>query len=166
MELVPQVFQNVKELSVGIISDTHGLLRPEALKALDGADVILHGGDVGPEKILDELGVIAPVYTVRGNVDYDLWCGRLLNVLMLKLGELTVHMLHDIAHLDSQNLMGADLVVIGHSHKPEIFYREGVTFLNPGSAGPRRFSLPTTVATLDWSLGQKKLSPKLIHLLD
>ena len=166
MELVPTEFQDLKRLAVGVISDTHGLLRPEALRALDGSDVILHGGDVGQEKILDELGAIAPVFTVRGNVDYEYWCGRLPNVLSLTLSGLGVHMVHDIAHIDPHNLKGVDLVIFGHSHKPEIFHREGVTYLNPGSAGTRRFSLPTTVAKVNWTHEQENLSPELIHLLE
>tara|TARA_R100000455_G_C6206066_1_gene75185 strand:+ start:142 stop:642 length:501 start_codon:yes stop_codon:yes gene_type:complete len=166
MELKPAEFEDVKRLTIGVISDTHGLLRPEALHALDGADVILHGGDVGGEEVLDELGTVAPVYTVRGNVDYEIWCGRLPNVLSLRLGSLSIYMVHDISHLDPQNPPRADLLVYGHSHKPEVFRREEVTYLNPGSAGPRRFTLPITVAKLSWKSGQKNLSPELIHLLD
>lgn len=165
MELRPVEFEGARTLSLGVISDTHGLLRPEAIRALAGVDLILHGGDVGREMILDELEGIAPVYTVRGNVDYEVWCGRLPNVLTLHLGALAVHMVHDIGHLDPLNLTGVNLVVFGHSHKPEFFERDGITFLNPGSAGPRRFTLPVTLATLSWVAGQEKFTPELIHLL-
>ena len=166
MELTPPEFLNAKQLSLGIISDTHGLLRPEALQALEGVDVILHGGDVGREAILDELAGIAPVYTVRGNVDYDYWCGQLPNLLTLHLGELKVHMIHDLGHLNPAHASGVDLVVFGHSHRGEVFEKDGIVFLNPGSAGPRRFTLPITLATLQWKEGEDKLSPKLIQLLE
>jgi uncharacterized protein len=165
MELTPSAFASVSCLNLGIISDTHGLLRPEAVEALQGSDVILHAGDVGEELILDELRLIAPVYTIRGNVDYQYWCGRLPNTLTLTLGDLKIHMIHDIAHLDREQIAGVSLVIYGHSHKPEITDRDGVVFLNPGSAGPRRFSLPVTLAKLVWRSGDKKISPKLIQLL-
>ena len=113
MELRPTEFEGAEALSIGIISDTHGLLRPEAVRAIDGSDVILHGGDVGREDILDELQTIAPVFTVRGNVDYDMWCGRLPNVLTLHLGQLKVHMVHDIGHLNPLDALDVNLVVFG-----------------------------------------------------
>lgn len=136
------------------------------MEALEGSDVILHGGDVGREEILIELETIAPVYTVRGNVDYEFWCGRLPNDLMLKLSGLTVYMIHDLAYFKRSEAEEVDLVVYGHSHKPDIFEREGITFLNPGSAGSLRFTLPVTLATLEWKSGQEILSPKLIRLID
>lgn len=165
MEVSLQEHNNGKEIRIGIISDTHGLLRPEAQVALEGSDVILHGGDVGKEAILHQLELIAPVHAVRGNVDNDYWCGRLPNVLNLSVDDLKVHMIHDLGHLDSTVLFDKSLVIYGHSHRPEIFEKSGVVYLNPGSAGPRRFNLPVTMAILRWKKGQKKLSPKLIHLL-
>ena len=166
MELTPPAFRNANRLNIGIISDTHGLLRPEALKSLSGSDVILHAGDVGKESILDELETMAPVFTVRGNVDYEYWCGRLPDQLTLTLGGLTVYMIHDLAHFNQVDSENADLVVYGHSHKPETYELKGTTFLNPGSAGPRRFTLPVTLATLQWETGQKILEPKLIRLIN
>jgi putative phosphoesterase len=165
MELTLSKFEGADELKIGILADTHGLLRPEAISALEKADIILHGGDVGDEDILDHLAVIAPVYTVRGNVDYQQWCGRLPDLLTLKLGDLKICMIHDIANLDPGMLDDVALVVYGHSHRPEILEKEGVVYLNPGSAGPRRFSLPVTLARLQWKRTEKLVQPELIHLI-
>ena len=165
MDLSPPHFSDHSKISIGFISDTHGLLRTEAIDALRGRDVILHAGDVGNEMILDELELLAPVYTVRGNVDYQNWCGRLPNKLTLELAGLKIHMIHDIQSVDPRDLKEAHLVVYGHSHRPEIRQTGGVVNLNPGSAGPRRFSLPVTLAKLDWEFGDEELSPELIQLL-
>lgn len=163
IERVPREFVDRQCLDIGIISDTHGLLRPEALDVLRGSDLILHGGDVGDEEILARLGDLAPVFTVRGNVDYQPWCNRLPKILMLRLSELSVLMIHDISRLNDKLIEGADLVIFGHSHRPEIKGDGGVVYFNPGSAGPRRFSLPTSVGKLNWEKNEK-LEPKLIHL--
>jgi len=165
MDLTPQAFEEVKELKIGIISDTHGLLRPEAITAMQGVDVILHGGDVGDEDILDQLAEVAPVFTVRGNVDYQQWCGRLPNILTLNFGDLKIHMVHDIAYLDRSILDDVSLVIYGHSHRPEVLEKGGVVYLNPGSAGPRRFNLPVTLARLHWIRNEKNIQPELIHLV-
>jgi len=134
-------------MRVGVISDTHGLLRPEALAALAGVDHILHAGDVGDAGILDELRKIAPVTAIRGNIDRDGACAELPATEMVELGGVTFYLLHDVKALDLDPLAaGIDAVVSGHSHKPAIEWRKGVLYLNPGSAGPRRFSLPITVA--------------------
>ncbi|MDA0348234.1 MAG: metallophosphoesterase family protein [Verrucomicrobia bacterium] len=163
MEITVREFEGKEVLSIGIISDTHGLLRPQALSALKGSDVILHGGDVGDEQILARLSDIAPIFTVRGNVDFELWCKRLPPKLTLTLGGLKVFMIHDISKLDRTVLELVDMVVYGHSHRPEIFEEQEVLFLNPGSAGPRRFNLPITLAKLVWRKGEK-LTPELIQL--
>lgn len=165
MNLKPSEFATARKLSIGILSDTHNLLRPEALSNLEGSDVILHAGDVGDERIVGDLESLAPVFVVRGNVDYQYWCGRLPNVLQLSLSNLNILMIHDVGHLPETRLSDVALVIYGHSHKPEIREAGGVVYLNPGSAGPRRFSLPVTCARLEWQSGQKILAPEIIHLL-
>src|SRR5260370_27166280 len=131
---------------VGLISDTHGLLRPEALRALDGSDLIVHAGDVGDVKILDELRRLAPVVAVRGNMDTGA-CAELPETAVAQAGSSLIYVLHDIKALDLKpKAAGMTMVVSGHSHRPSQQERDGVIYLNPGSAGPRRFSLPVTIA--------------------
>ena len=135
---------------VGLISDTHGLLRPEALRALDGSDMIVHAGDVGKPEILDSLRLLAPVVAVRGNIDRGGWATALPLTATVKAGSAAVYVLHDLQQLDlDPAAAGFHVVVSGHSHKPSRTERGGVLYLNPGSAGPRRFQLPVTVARLD-----------------
>ncbi|MEQ3626996.1 MAG: metallophosphoesterase family protein [Celeribacter sp.] len=135
---------------VGVISDTHGLLRPEAVAALQGVDAILHGGDIGPEQILSDLERIAPVTAIRGNVDTAQWCAALPKTRVLTLAGVAIHMLHDLKTLRADPVAeGYGVVISGHSHKPLIERRDGVLYLNPGSAGRRRFRLPVTLARLD-----------------
>ena len=142
--------QNVE---IGVISDTHGLLRPEALDALDGVERIIHGGDVGGEDILDDLSAIAPVTVVRGNTDYQPWAARLPVTELLEVGGRTIYVVHDIEDLNvDPAAAGIDVVIYGHSHQPVWDQRgDGVWQLNPGSAGPRRFRLPVSVARLQVS---------------
>ena len=139
---------------VGLISDTHGLLRPEAVEALQGSDVIIHAGDIGDPVILAELGCLAPVKAVRGNIDRGERAGAIPETEVLEAGETLIYILHDIGELDlDPAAAGFRVVVSGHSHKPAITERGGVHFVNPGSAGPRRFSLPVTVGYLDLGPG-------------
>jgi hypothetical protein len=134
---------------VGVISDTHGLLRPEALTALQGARHIVHGGDVGDESILRALEAIAPVTVARGNVDTAAWARRLPLTAVLDVDGVRIYVVHDIATLDiDPPAAGVDVVVFGHSHRPGIETRGDVLYLNPGSAGPRRFDLPASVARI------------------
>jgi putative phosphoesterase len=134
----------------GLISDTHGLMRPEALQALAGSDLILHAGDVGNPGILDSLRAIAPVIAVRGNVDREPWAAALPLTAAVEVGSLRIYMLHDLQELAIDPAAeGFHLVVSGHSHKPGRALRDGVQYVNPGSAGPRRFRLPVTAARLD-----------------
>ncbi|HET6347985.1 MAG TPA: metallophosphoesterase family protein [Candidatus Krumholzibacteria bacterium] len=134
---------------VGIISDTHGLLRPEAVKALQGVRYIVHGGDIGDETILHTLAAIAPVTVVRGNTDHDAWARRVPRTAVLDVAGVRIYAVHDIDTLDiDPPTAGVDVVVFGHSHRPGIESRNGVMYLNPGSAGPRRFNLPVSVARL------------------
>ncbi len=136
-------------MTIGVISDTHGLLRPEALEALQGADLILHAGDVGPREVLERLGEIAPVVAVRGNVDTAIWATALPLADVIEAGGVQLYMLHDRTALDLDPVAaGFAAVIFGHSHRPGAERRDGVLFLNPGSAGPRRFTLPVTIARL------------------
>ena len=135
---------------IGLISDTHGLLRPEALRALDGSDLIVHAGDVGKPEILDALKRLAPLVAVRGNIDKGGWADALPLTATIEAGSVAVYVLHDLQQLDlDPAAAGFHVVVSGHSHQPSRTERDGVLYLNPGSAGPRRFQLPVTVARLD-----------------
>lgn len=134
---------------LGVISDTHGLLRPEALEALQDSSLILHAGDIGRPQVLETLREIAPVRAIRGNNDTDRWAMKLPEREIITVGEVQIYMLHDVKELDiDPQRAGHDVVISGHSHKPMIEERDGVLFLNPGAAGPRRFSLPVSVARL------------------
>jgi putative phosphoesterase len=135
---------------VGVISDTHGLLRPEALRALAGADLILHAGDVGSPEVLAGLRALAPVVAVRGNNDRGPWAEALSETEVVTAGGRSLYVLHDLGTLDlDPRAAGFDAVIVGHSHQPRIERRDGVLYLNPGSAGPRRFRLPIALAWLD-----------------
>lgn len=136
---------------IGVISDTHGLLRPEAVAALHGSELILHAGDIGKQEILEELESIAPVVAVRGNNDEDhAWAQNIPEKQSLEFGRKRLYMLHDRKQLaNDPREEGYDVVVSGHSHKPLVERDNGVLYLNPGSAGPRRFKLPVSVAILE-----------------
>ncbi|RJG12509.1 metallophosphoesterase [Pseudomonas cavernicola] len=136
-------------MKVGLISDTHGLLRPEALAALEGCDHILHAGDIGKPEILDSLRALAPLTVVRGNNDQGEWAHSLPEHLRLNLAGVSLYLLHDLAELTLDPAAeGIRVVISGHSHKPKREERNGVLYLNPGSAGPRRFKLPISVGLL------------------
>jgi putative phosphoesterase len=134
---------------VGLIADTHGLLRPEALAFLAGSDHIIHAGDVGDPSILDALAAIAPVAAIRGNVDTEAWAARLPEFVQITIGVTVCYVLHDLKTLAiDPRAAGIRVIVSGHSHQPRILERDGVLYVNPGSAGPRRFRLPITAAEL------------------
>src|SRR5580700_2138227 len=136
--------------SVGLISDTHGLLRPEARVALRGSDLIIHAGVVGKPEIIEQLRALAPVVAVRGNIDKGAWASHLPLTAVAEAGSALIYVLHDLAQLDLDPAASQfNVIVSGHSHKPGQTERNGVTYVNPGSAGPRRFQLPITVARLD-----------------
>jgi uncharacterized protein len=136
-------------MRIGLISDTHGLLRPEVLAFLRGCDAIVHGGDIGHAGILEELARIAPVTAVRGNNDRGAWADGIAETEVLQSGEILIHALHDLAQLDvDPAAAGFQVVVSGHSHKPLADRHDGVLYVNPGSAGPRRFNLPISVGEL------------------
>src|SRR5262245_34550589 len=138
-----------EDITVGVISDTHGLVRPEAVDALRGSDLIIHAGDVGGPDVLLPLGAIAPTFAVRGNVDTASWARSLPLTEVVTAGSLLLYVLHDVSALDlDPKAAGFAAVIYGHSHRPDAEVRNGVLYLNPGSAGPRRFSLPVSVARL------------------
>lgn len=142
----------MKPKRIGLISDTHGLLRPEAVEALRGSELILHAGDVGKPQILEELRKLAPVMAVRGNVDTEAWAYVLPVTAITEAGAAMIYMIHDVKKMDlNPATAGFQIVVSGHSHQPGKMERNGVLYINPGSAGPRRFQLPVTVARLDLS---------------
>jgi putative phosphoesterase len=144
---------------VGLISDTHGLLRPEALAALRGVDHIVHAGDAGAPEILERLARLAPLTAVRGNVDRGAWAERLPATAQVELGGSWFHVLHVLDDLDlDPRASGFAVVVYGHSHKPDCRRTDGVWFVNPGSAGPRRFRLPVTVALAEIEPAQVVIS--------
>ncbi|PYX50962.1 MAG: YfcE family phosphodiesterase [Acidobacteria bacterium] len=134
---------------IGVISDTHGLLRPEALAALHGSEHIIHAGDVGDPSILERLAAVAPVTAIRGNIDKGAWARRLPETEIYEVGGVSIYVLHDLAQLDLKpRAAGFAVVISGHSHAPKQERRDGVLYFNPGSAGPRRFKLPVTVGRL------------------
>jgi len=148
---------------IGVISDTHGLLRPEAVRALEGSERIVHAGDVGDPAILEALERIAPVWAVRGNVDGGALAQDLPATEVVPAGETDLYLLHDLATLDlDPAAAGFGAVIYGHSHKPSVETRDGVLFLNPDAAGPRRFKLPVTVARL--TVSGSRLEAKIIEL--
>jgi hypothetical protein len=149
---------------VGVISDTHGLLRPQACTALEGSDIIVHAGDVGNPQILEQLRSIAETRAVRGNIDTGAWATLLPMTDVVEVGGVHLYVLHDLAALDlDPKAAGFAAVISGHSHRPVAQMRNGVLYLNPGSAGPRRFTLPIAVARL--VIGDRLLSHEIIELV-
>ena len=154
---------SASEIIVGVISDTHGLLRPQAIDALRGSDMIIHAGDVGNAEVIDRLGSIAATFVVRGNIDKGQWAARLPTTELVAIGELYFFVLHEISQLElDPAAAGFAAVVFGHSHQPLIETRDGVLFLNPGSAGPRRSKLPITVARV--RVSGRRLCPEIVQL--
>ena len=136
-------------LRVGLISDTHGLLRPQAIDFLQGSDLIVHGGDICDSAILTALAAIAPVIAVRGNNDRGDWAARLRESELFRIGDAFIYAIHDVAAIDIEpRATGVQVIVSGHSHQPSIRRDDGVLYVNPGSAGPRRFRLPISVGEL------------------
>ena len=149
--------------TIGVISDTHGLLREEAAAQLRGVDEIVHAGDIGSNEILTALRAIAPVTAVRGNNDKGDWARELPDAATLEVEGRRIHLIHDVSTLAIDPLRaGVAVVIAGHSHKPAIIERDGVLYLNPGSAGPRRFNLPIAVATL--RVGRRTLKAEIHEL--
>jgi putative phosphoesterase len=152
-----------KPLRIGLISDTHNLVRPEAKRALAGVDGILHAGDICGPAVLQELEQIAPVVAVRGNNDRGSWADSIKTTEMVDVDGLSIYMLHDLNDLDvDPHAAAARVVLTGHSHKPRIDEKDRVIYINPGSAGPRRFKLPVSLGILE--IGDGELRPQLITL--
>jgi putative phosphoesterase len=152
-----------RETIVGIISDTHGLMRPQAIAALQCSDLIIHAGDVGDPNVIKQLSAIAPTHAVRGNIDTAGWAASLPETEQVDIGGRRFYVLHQISELDLDLAdLGFAAAVFGHSHQPLIETRQGVLFLNPGSAGPRRFRLPVTVARV--AVSGAGLRPEIIEL--
>jgi putative phosphoesterase len=148
---------------IGVISDTHGLLRPEALAALHGSQYIIHAGDVGDPQILDKLSAIAPVTAVRGNVDHGAWAQKIPATNVLEIGEVSIYVLHSLQELDLKpEAAKFAAVVYGHSHVPKQELKKGVLYFNPGSAGPRRFKLPVSVGRL--TIEDRKIDARILML--
>ena len=150
-------------MKIGVISDTHGLLRPEAISALHGVEHILHAGDVGDATILEELQRIAPLTAVRGNIDRSGRCATLPEFELVELNGVYIYMLHDLKQLDLDPVAaGVKVVIAGHSHQPSIDWRNSVLFFNPGSSGRRRFSLPVSLGLL--VVQHRQVFPELVTL--
>jgi putative phosphoesterase len=150
---------------IGVISDTHGLLREEAMATLAGSDLIIHAGDVGESEILERLRTLAPVVAVRGNIDKDAWASALPKTAVVETGAALIYVIHGIHELDLDPVAAGFAVVIsGHSHRPSCMARAGVLYLNPGSAGPRRFRLPITLARM--SMGSGSPEVEIVDLAD
>jgi uncharacterized protein len=149
--------------TLGVISDTHGLVRPEALKALAGVERIVHAGDIGAPEVLEALERVAPVTAVRGNNDRGAWARKIPQTEVVKIGGVALYLLHDLHALDLQpRAAGFAAVISGHSHQPRIDERDGVLYLNPGSAGPRRFKLPISLAKL--TVAKTRVRAELVTL--
>jgi uncharacterized protein len=150
---------------IGVISDTHGLLRPEAVDALRGSQHIIHAGDVGTPEILEQLAAIAPITAIRGNIDTYAWARKLPETEVVEIGGISIYVLHDLLRLDLKpEAAGFSVVISGHSHVPKQEVRNGVPYFNPGSAGPRRFKLPISVGRL--IVEAKKVSGKIVTIAE
>jgi len=149
--------------TVGVISDTHGIVRPEVLDVFRDVDLILHAGDIGSVEVLQKLQAVAPITAVRGNNDEGEWSDKIPERRITKVGAVSIYMLHDLKQLRISSVENFQVVISGHSHRPHIENRQGILFVNPGSAGPRRFKLPVTVARL--AIHGAKVSADLIQLL-
>ena len=159
----PTTTAELPDRFVGVISDTHGLLRPEVFAPLKGAELIIHAGDIGPPEIIEALETLAPVHVVRGNCDHGTWANNLPKTHVSSFDGVNVYVIHDIGRLNvDPRGAGFAAVIYGHSHEPRIEDRNGVLFLNPGSAGPRRFSLPVSVARL--RVGTEGLEAEIVEL--
>lgn len=135
--------------TIGVISDTHGLLRPEAISALQGSDLIIHAGDIGRLEVIEQLAAIAPVTAIRGNIDKAAWAEAFPETEVVQANDTLIYVLHNLKELDlAPKVAGFRVVVSGHSHQPKITEKDGTLYLNPGSAGPRRFKLPIAVGRL------------------
>ncbi|QUH25630.1 metallophosphoesterase family protein [Serpentinicella alkaliphila] len=153
----------MNKIKVAVISDTHGLVRPQLIEELAGCDLIIHAGDIGSNEVINELEKVAPVRAVRGNVDREEWCLKFPKSDVIELGDKYVYLIHNIEDLDIEPTAGGfDIVIYGHSHKPSVEEKKGVIYLNPGSVGPRRFNLPISYAILE--VKKNSISQSLITI--
>ena len=153
----------MKKSLIGVISDTHGLIRPESLRALRGAELIIHAGDIGKPDVIETLKSIAPVVAIRGNNDREKWARKFPETAVVEVGKVRIYVIHNVKELEiDPAAAGFRVVISGHSHRPLVLRRGGVLFLNPGSAGPRRFKLPIAVARL--RVRGESVSPKIVEL--
>jgi uncharacterized protein len=154
---------SLKSGRIGLISDTHGLVRPAALAALKGSEVIIHAGDIGKAEVLDSLGSIAPVIAIKGNNDRDLWAKKIPDVLNLEINGIKIHVIHNVNELAADPANDRIRVIVsGHSHNPGLVERDGILFINPGSAGARRFKLPVAVGKL--RINRSNIHAEIIEL--
>jgi len=152
-----------EQCAIGVISDTHGLLRPQAISALEGSDIIIHAGDIGSAEVLSRLKAIAPLLAVRGNTDNGPWLKGISATESVQWCGFFFHILHDLTRLDlDPQAAGIHVLISGHSHIPAITRQQGILYLNPGSAGPRRFSLPITLGRI--LIKEKELFPEIVNL--
>ncbi len=163
---MPHTEQSRKERPlrvIGLISDTHGLIRPEAIEALQGVDLVVHAGDIGKPEVLDALKAIGPLVAIKGNNDSGAWAKALPDTRLVQTADTRLFVIHNVKELDCDPATnGYDVIITGHSHKPSIVTRDGVLFVNPGSAGPRRFKLPVAVGKL--FIQNQKINAELIEL--
>ncbi|MEK6602533.1 MAG: metallophosphoesterase family protein [Candidatus Binatota bacterium] len=152
----------MKKSLIGVISDTHGLIRPESLRALRGAELIIHAGDIGKPDVIETLKSIAPVVAIRGNNDREKWARKFPETAVVEVGKVRIYVIHNIKEIKiDPSAAGFQVVISGHSHRPSVLSRGGVLFLNPGSAGPRRFKLPVSVARL--RIRGESVSPRIVE---
>ena len=155
----------MKEIVVGLISDTHGVMRPEAIDALRGCDLLIHAGDIGDPEVIERLRALAPTYVVRGNIDKEAWASSIPATEVVEVDGRSIYVLHELSQLDLDPVAaGFAALVSGHSHQPSIENRKGVLYVNPGSAGPRRFKLPVTVALVRVAGGEMRAEIVELHV--
>ncbi len=157
------MIDNLEQITIGVISDTHGLLRPEAIDFLNSSDLIIHAGDIGNPDILEMLRSIAPTFAVRGNVDYGAWAQKLPEKEVVEVADKFVYIIHELEALDLDPVGRFDVVISGHSHHPKSYQKDDVLYFNPGSAGPRRFKLPVTIGRI--TMTQNGLKSDIIPLI-
>ena len=149
--------------TIGVISDTHGLLRPEAISALEGSNLIIHAGDIGRLEVIEQLRAIAPVTAIRGNIDQAAWANKFPETEVVQANDTLIYVLHNLKELDlDPKAAGFRVVVSGHSHQPKIVDKNGTLYLNPGSAGPRRFKLPIAVGRL--TIADERIHSEILPL--
>jgi uncharacterized protein len=162
--LAAQKRLRLKSGRIGLISDTHGLVRPQALAALKGSELIIHAGDIGKPEVIQALRTIAPTMAIRGNNDRDFWARTIPDVLEMKINGIDIYVIHNVNEWERGSTADFHAVISGHSHKPNVATKEGILFVNPGSAGPRRFTLPIAVGRLQIAGGKVRAQISVLHV--